>query len=129
MRKRIEGLLLACLMLFSAGLIAATYFPPPTLSVFNPTGRVDIAATAASASAVLASNGLSTPTATTAVIHNLSSNVAYVQLSATAASAVATTTGSYPVLGNQSVALALGNARYAAAISPLGASMVISTGN
>lgn len=126
MKKLFQGLFLGlCIALMAS---AFGYYDRIPLSVFTQTGRVNIDATGTSASAVLGSSGASTPVATTAVVQNLGSTLAYVELGA-ASNVTATTTGSYPVQPQQTAVLALRNARYAAVISAGSAvSISISTG-
>lgn len=127
MRKIFQATLLILCMVPFVG-IADSYFERIPLSVFTQTGRVTIAANGTSASAVLASSSASSPIATTAVVQNLGSTLAYVELGA-ASNVTATTTGSYPIQPQQIAVLALRNARYAAAISAGSAvSISISTG-
>ena len=114
MKKLLQGLiLLVCLI--PTFVVGAGYYDRIPLSVFNQTGRVNIAATGTSASAVLGSTSASSPIATTAVIQNLGTAVVYVELGAS--NVVATTTGSYPVQPSGTAVLLLGGAGYAAAIS------------
>ena len=126
MKKILQGLILG-LGLMVVALASAAYYDRIPLSVFTQTGRVTIAATGTSASAVLASTGASAPIATTAVFNNLGTAIAYVALGAS--NVVATTTGSYPVQPAGTAVLSLGSATYAAAITAgSSVSVSVSTG-
>jgi len=126
MKRFLQGLFLS-LIAIPLVVSAFGYYDRIPLSVFTQTGRVTIAANGTSASAALASTGASSPIATTAVIQNLGSAIAYVELGAS--SVVATTTGSYPVQPQQTAVLAIRNAGYAAAITAGSAvSVSVSTG-
>ncbi len=127
MKKMLQGLLFGLGLLISIGSVWA-YYSLPQLPAFTQTGRVNITASGTSSSVALASTMASTPVATTAVINNLGSYVAYVALG-TSSAVAATVAGSYPVQPAGTIVLRLNNATYAAAITAgSSVSVSISTG-
>jgi Zn-dependent membrane protease YugP len=110
-----------------AVLLSAAFYGTTSLNVFTPTGNVVLATTGTSASAVLATNGLSNPTATTAIVTNYSANPAYVMFSATAASAVAASNVGFAIpAGAKYDAIGIRGAKYVAAMAASGTAATIS---
>lgn len=92
------------------------------LGAFTPTGYSSINATTSSASAVLGSSAASSPAAVMAVVTNLGPNVAYVLFGAS--NVTATTAASFPIAASSVSSLAIGSARYVAAITPSGTATI-----
>ena len=114
--------LLLALVLLTASLTANAWFALPQLPVLTPTGYAVITSAATTANVALGTNGASTPQATTAVVTNTGTAVAYVKLGAAGVTVTATT--GYPVLPGQAVALPIGSSVNIAVIAPTGTPLI-----
>lgn len=121
--KKLFAIVGLCFLMITG---AYSYYMPPTLSAFNPTGQLTLAASTVSAAGALGSSGASSPVATTAVVQNLGSALAYVQLGA---SNVVATASSVPVQPTQTFVFSIRDATHAAAVTASGVTTVsVTTG-
>ena len=92
------------------------------MPALTPTGYAVITSAATTSNVALGTSAASTPLATTAVVTNIGTAVAYVKLGNGSVTVTATT--GYPVLPSQAVVLPIGSATNLAVIAPTGTPLI-----